>query len=313
VYLLGSSKLSLSKIAQAGSFIRIWAHPGETPVLDCTGNTSDGISISGSYYHLKGIEQKNAGHNGINISGNNNIIESCTVHDNQNTGLHLVGSGVGPSNNLILNCDAYRNYDPPISGNADGFSAKWTVGSGNVFRGCNAYNNSNDGWDLWMETGSVLIDSCFAFWNGVDRWHSGSFDGNGNGFKLGGEHVTAPHIVRNVSPSTTLVIQEGGLMRTTTPAGRHSTTAQRIAKGGQLSFQKYCRRCTDTRHQELQFARGSGLDVERCSGQEHLAGIHRVKRRFPEHRHRSGYSAKKPGWEPESECVPAPCADESDD
>ena len=41
VYLLGSSKLSLNKIAQAGSFIRIWAYPGETPVLDCTGNTSE--------------------------------------------------------------------------------------------------------------------------------------------------------------------------------------------------------------------------------------------------------------------------------
>ena len=198
VYALGSSKLSLSKIAQTGSTIRIWAYQGETPILDCTGNTSDGISISGSYYHLKGIEQRNAGHNGINISGNNNIIENCAVHDNQNTGLHLTGSvAPGPSNNLILNCDAYRNYDPPIGGNADGFSAKWTVGPGNVFRGCRAYLNSDDGWDLWMATGSVLIDSCFAFRNGVDVWHSGSFDGNGNGFKLGGNYVSTPHTVRN--------------------------------------------------------------------------------------------------------------------
>jgi hypothetical protein len=198
VYLLGSSKLSLNKTAQAGSFIRIWAYPGEVPVLDCTGNTSDGIAISGNYYYLKGIEQRNAGHNGINISGNNNIIENCAVHDNQNTGLHLTGSAApGPSDNLILNCDAFRNYDPPIGGNADGFSAKWTVGPGNVFRDCRAYYNSDDGWDLWMGTGSVLIDSCFAFRNGVDVWHSGSFDGNGNGFKLGGNFVPTPHTVRN--------------------------------------------------------------------------------------------------------------------
>jgi hypothetical protein len=198
VYLLGSSKLSLTKTAQSGSFIKIWAYSGETPVLDCTGNTSDGISISGNYYHLKGIEQRNAGHNGINISGNNNIIEDCVVHDNQNTGLHLTSSAApGPSNNLILNCDAYRNYDPPIGGNADGFSAKWTVGPGNVFRGCRAFYNSDDGWDLWMATGSVLIDSCFAFRNGVDVWRSGSFDGNGNGFKLGGNFVSTPHMVRN--------------------------------------------------------------------------------------------------------------------
>ncbi|HTY36278.1 MAG TPA: right-handed parallel beta-helix repeat-containing protein, partial [Bacteroidota bacterium] len=123
---------------------------------------------------------------------------NCVTHDNQNTGLHLTGSAApGPSNNLILNCDSYRNYDPPVGGNADGFSAKWTVGPGNVFRGCRAYNNSDDGWDLWMGTSPVLIDSCIAYRNGVDVWFSGSFDGNGNGFKLGGDYIATPHIVRN--------------------------------------------------------------------------------------------------------------------
>jgi hypothetical protein len=199
VHLLGTSKLNLSKTNQASSPIKLWAYPAETPILDCTGNTSDGISISGSYYHLKGFEVRKAGHNGINISGNNNIIENCSVHDNQNTGLHLTASVVpGPSNNLILNCDAYLNYDPPKYGSdADGFSAKWTIGPGNVFRGCRAFNNSDDGWDLWMGTSPVLIENCYAFRNGVDSWHSGSFDGNGNGFKLGGNFVATPHVVRN--------------------------------------------------------------------------------------------------------------------
>ena len=198
VYLMGTSKLSLSKIGAAASPIRIWAYPGEVPILDWTGSSSDGFSISGSYYHLRGLEVRNATHNGINISGNYNVIENCVVHDNQNTGIHLTGSTApGPSNNLILNCDSYRNYDPPIGGNADGFSAKWTVGPGNVFRGCRAYNNSDDGWDLWMATGSVLIDSCVAYRNGVDVWFSGKFDGNGNGFKLGGNNVPTPHTVRN--------------------------------------------------------------------------------------------------------------------
>jgi hypothetical protein len=199
VHLLGTSKLSLSKAGQANNLIKLWAYPGETPILDCTGNTSDGISISGSYYHLRGFEVRNAGHNGINISGNNNLVENCSVHDNKNTGLHLTvsGTGAGPSNNLILNCDAYRNYDPPIGGNADGFSAKWAIGPGNVFRGCRAFNNSDDGWDLWMGTSPVLIENCYAFRNGVDSWHSGQFDGNGNGFKLGGNYVSTPHVVRN--------------------------------------------------------------------------------------------------------------------
>ena len=197
VYMMGSSKLSLTKSGSAANRIKLWAYPGERPVLDCTGNGSDGISISGSYYHLRGFEVQNAGHNGINISGHFNIIEYCAVHDNKNTGLHLTGSTIGPSNNLVLNCDAYRNFDPPVGGDADGFSAKWTVGVNNVFRGCRAYNNSDDGWDLWMATGSVLIDSCYAFRNGIDIWLTGSVNGNGNGFKLGGNYVPMPHTVRN--------------------------------------------------------------------------------------------------------------------
>jgi|GEM_PF-1067527 len=191
-----SSKETISKSGSAGHYIKVWAYPGETPVLDFSlepGGT-DGISLSGSYFHLKGLEVKKSGHNGIYITGNYNIIENCVIHDNLNTGLHMRH---GASYNLILNCDSFLNYDPPIGGNADGFSAKWEVGPGNIFRGCRSYNNSDDGWDLWMGQNPVLIEGCWAFRNGVDSWHSGSFNGNGNGFKLGGSNVPAPHTVKN--------------------------------------------------------------------------------------------------------------------
>jgi len=193
-----TSKISLTKTGQANNYIKIWAYSNEKVIVDFTGNTSDGFSISGSYYHLKGLDVRFAGHNGINVSGNNNIIENCITRNCSNTGLHLTSSAApGPSNNLILNCDSFYNFDSPIGGNADGFSAKWTVGPGNIFRGCRAYNNSDDGWDLWMCTGSILIDSSYAFRNGVDIWFTGQFNGNGNGFKLGGNNVATPHIVKN--------------------------------------------------------------------------------------------------------------------
>jgi len=193
-----TAKISLTKTGQANNYIKIWAYSNEKVIVDFTGNTSDGFSISGSYYHLKGLEIRTAGHNGINISGNNNIIEKCITRNCSNTGLHLTGSAApGPSNNLILNCDSFYNFDAPIGGNADGFSAKWTVGSGNVFRGCRSWNNSDDGWDLWMCTGSITIDSCYAFRNGINIWNSSTFDGNGNGFKLGGNYVATPHTVTN--------------------------------------------------------------------------------------------------------------------
>lgn len=193
-----TSKISLTKNGQANQFIKIWAYQNEKVIVDFTGTTSDGFSISGSYYHLKGLDVRKAGHNGINISGNYNIVENCITQSCGNTGLHLTGSvEPGPSNNLILNCDSFYNFDSPIGGNADGFSAKWTVGSGNIFRGCRAWNNSDDGWDLWMCTGSIVIDSCYAFRNGIDIWHTGQVDGNGNGIKLGGNNVATPHIVKN--------------------------------------------------------------------------------------------------------------------
>ncbi len=207
VYLRSGTYLQPTKLSLSGTggspvvSKRLWAYPGDTVTVDCTGNTSDGIGISGRYYHLKRLTVMKAGHNGINISGNTNVVEHCVVRDNGNTGLHLTGSSApGPSGNLILNCDAFLNYDPPIGGNADGFSAKWDIGPGNVFRGCRAWWNSDDGWDLWMGTNPVLIDQSWAFYNGTNYWNDPAFDGNGQGFKLGGNYIGAPHrLMRSVA------------------------------------------------------------------------------------------------------------------
>ena len=197
------SKLSLSRTGVTNGAIRVWAYPGEAPVIDATGNSSDGIGLSGRWYHLKGLTVAKAGHNGINISGHSNVVEFCTVRSNGNTGLHITGGSSGttfPSYNLILNCDAYLNYDPPIGGNADGFSAKWNLGPGNIFRGCRAWWNSDDGWDLWMGTSGVVIDQSWAFYNGTNYWNDPQFNGNGQGFKLGGNYIGAPHrLVRSVA------------------------------------------------------------------------------------------------------------------
>jgi hypothetical protein len=198
-------KMTLSKTANPANRIRLWAYPGETPVIDNAGigGSVDGISISGHWYHLKGIKQQFATHNGINISGNSNIVETCVVFSNGNTGLHITGGSSGstyPAYNLVLNCDAFLNYDPPVGGNADGFSAKWNLGPGNVFSGCRAWLNSDDGWDLWMGTSPVVISNCWAFWSGTNYWNNSQFNGNGNGFKLGGNYVGAPHrLVRSAA------------------------------------------------------------------------------------------------------------------
>lgn len=190
------ASLNLNKNGNQKHYINIYAFKNEKPVLDFTGAKGNGIIISGSYYHLKGIQEKNAERSGIYITGNNNIVENCSIHENKYIGLNIAGAEA--SNNLILNCDSYFNYDPDKNGeDADGFGARHEVGKGNVFRGCRAWNNSDDGWDLWMADNTITIDSCYAFRNGINFWQDKNFQGDGNGFKLGGKNVPCPHILKN--------------------------------------------------------------------------------------------------------------------
>ena len=205
VYLRGgtyamSYKLTLAQTASPNNRIRLWAYPGENPVVNSAGNSSDGVSLSGKWYYLKGLTVMNAGHNGINISGASNIVELCITCTNSNTGLHITGT-TNTAYNLILNCDSYRNYDAATHGqNADGFSAKWIIGLGNTFSGCRAWDNADDGWDLWMATNTVVITNCWAYRQGTNVFGDAAWEGNGNGFKLGGNYVPAPHrLVRSLA------------------------------------------------------------------------------------------------------------------
>ena len=86
--------------------------------------------------------------------------------------------------------------------NADGFAAKLTCGEGNVFDGCMAYNNSDDGWDLFAKAatgpiGIVTIQNCVAFRNGFTEFGEGYGNCDGNGFKLGGSGIGSAHVVKN--------------------------------------------------------------------------------------------------------------------
>jgi hypothetical protein len=199
-----SAKISFTKISVAGQPIRIRAYPGETPALDFSTEAggTDGIAISGNYYWLYGLVFTNAGHSSIAITGTNNIVERCVSLGARNTGFHIGGGSSATSKaatNLYLNCDSIRSYDAPVGGNADGFSAKWSIGTGNMFSGCRSCENSDDGWDLWMGSQPVLITNCWAFRAGIDVWGTsgGQFNGNGNGFKLGGSGTPAAHRLVN--------------------------------------------------------------------------------------------------------------------
>jgi len=94
-----------------------------------------------------------------------NIYEQLGMHDGQAIGFYLT-KGTG---NLILNCDAYNNHDSLSEngrgGNTDGFGChpRSAADSNNVFRGCRAWFNSDDGYDCINGFTATVFDHCWAF------------------------------------------------------------------------------------------------------------------------------------------------------
>ncbi len=178
--------------------IYYWAYPGERPIIDMSNVKPAGYRnivffVKGSWLYIKGLEvigtqvtisthtQSECFHN----EGSNNIFEQLSMHDGMAIGFYLTRG----SNNLVLNCDAYRNWDyfseTGKGGNTDGFGCHPAKGgTGNVIRGCRAWFNSDDGYDCINSDESVIFENCWAFFNGYNS--SFASEGDGNGFKAGG-------------------------------------------------------------------------------------------------------------------------------
>ncbi len=178
---------------------------GERAILNFA-NANGGMQIWGDYWLIKNIDVTETPGNvkGLQIAGDFNIISGVHAYKNGDTGIQISGTSAEtmekwPANNLVLNCTSYDNIDPGQN-NADGFAAKITTGEGNVFRGCIAHHNLDDGWDLYAKIesgpiGAVTIDNCVAYSNGTLT--NGVGDGDGNGFKLGGDGISVAHQLLN--------------------------------------------------------------------------------------------------------------------
>ncbi len=210
VYIRGG--LYTMRVDQIAQYYSIWAYvtkldkdgisylayQNETPVFDYSNIKPADLRIiafylNGNNIHIKGIEiigvqvtiTTHTQSECFEIRGSNNTLEQISMHDNMAIGVYMLQG----SNNLILNCDAYRNYDSVseggVGGNTDGFGCHLKKGSvNNVLRGCRAWFNSDDGYDLINSAEPVTIENCWAFYNGYSNGFVSR--GDGNGFKAGG-------------------------------------------------------------------------------------------------------------------------------
>ena len=184
-----NTKIDITVSGTSDKPIKLMVKEGESrPKLDFSSmpeNASNqGIILTANYWHIKGIDVFKAGDNGMQVKGNNNIIEFCTFSECSDTGLQIDN---GASNNTILNCDSYFNADSSLE-NADGFACKLTAGTGNKFIGCRAWQNLDDGWDGYLrgtDNITTTYENCWAVKNGYLKNGTKGL-GDGNGFKTGG-------------------------------------------------------------------------------------------------------------------------------
>ena len=202
----------LDKSGTTGKPITYRAYQNEEPVFDCALVKPVGLRVSAFYVSANWVHLSGLTVTGVQVTitthtqsicfeneGSNNIYERLRMHDGQAIGIYSVRG----SNNLFLNCDAWSNWDftseNTKGGNVDGFGCHPPKGStGNVFRGCRAWFNSDDGYDCINAHEAVTFDHCWAFSNGLSA--KGDKLGDGNGFKAGGYGSLAAERLPNPIP-----------------------------------------------------------------------------------------------------------------
>ncbi|AWI07866.1 hypothetical protein CKA38_00080 [Ereboglobus luteus] len=203
----------LTKSGSSGSPITYAAYQDEKPVFDMSAVNPAGyrihvFSLKGSWIHIRGLEVIGVQVNitthtqsiCFEVTGNDNILERLSMHDGKAIGVYMSGSA---ARNLVLNCDAYNNWDDVseggAGGNVDGFGCHGN-GAGNIFRGCRAWYNSDDGFDCINQNQSVVFENCWALYNGYSK--DGVSRGDGTGFKAGGYGIAKSDVPNPIPRNT---------------------------------------------------------------------------------------------------------------
>lgn len=204
-YLLGQSggnyygiRIS-NKNGDAGHHYHVSNYPGETVILDGSSfksRTASNVGIgiyNSSYWDFTGINVANFTQASDNAYPAHPWYESNVHHI-----VHTLCNSYHCGNGFVLdgtqnyvyfyNCDSYENADRYNAGGqtpgglCNGFYITPDAAEHIFFEGCRAWNNTDDGWDMFGSNGGyVQFLNCWAFENG---WYGTTY-GDGDGFKLG--------------------------------------------------------------------------------------------------------------------------------
>ncbi len=214
-----NATVHLSAKGTASKRFFILAFAGEKPILNWSNWKpanedirfyARGITVdtSAAYWYLKGLELCYSPDNAVKCEGEHTTFDQCIFDYNGDTGIQIglnkddISVNANPEHwaayNVCINCDSYRNVDPATNyENADGFACKLYAGKGNFFYGCRSWNNCDDGWDCYQTEYEVQFENCWSWHNGDPAiWGFSSFNGDGNGFKLGGANTACKMTVR---------------------------------------------------------------------------------------------------------------------
>lgn len=153
--------------------------------------------IDGDHWTVQNLTFQNSPAQGLVVTSSvGGVFRNLVTAGNGDAGFTLRGDGT--RDNLVQNLDSHGNYDPAGHGrNADGIAVKFGSGTGNRITGARLYDNADDGIDLWQFSSPVTVEHSWAYGNGRNRWKDPAFEGDGNGFELGGGGVTVAHLVND--------------------------------------------------------------------------------------------------------------------
>ncbi|MFF5962218.1 right-handed parallel beta-helix repeat-containing protein [Streptomyces collinus] len=192
-----SATLESSANGTASAPITLRAYGGEKVRIDGSRLPAGSwlAGIDGDHWTVQDLAFVNSPAQGfVATSSAGGVFKNLVTAHNGDSGFTLRGDGT--TGNLVQNLDSHGNYDPAGHGrNADGIAVKFGSGTGNRITGARLYDNSDDGLDLWQFSSPVTIEHSWASGNGENRWKDAAFEGDGNGFELGGGGASAAHVV----------------------------------------------------------------------------------------------------------------------